>query len=162
MGCFVGPPACDASCDPPPDLPGNQDPASLEPCPPLPAGVEPIEGLVSARVWDRFDGFVLTLSTRALACGEPAVQHGYCGRDELGITLGFRGEHAVPGAHFIEPLYVEFETPELIAGDGGRDIDGATVEIFEITDACVTGRLVGVAAAEGPFDGGFQAPRCTP
>lgn len=160
--CLAGPPACDTSCEPPPDLPGNQDSASLEPCPALPAGVEPIEGLVTAHASDRFDGLTLTLSTRGLACGEPAAQHGYCGDDERGITIGFKAEQVATGPQLLGPLYIEYEAPDILAVGGGGQANQATVELYEITDACVTGRIVGLEAAGGPFDGGFQAPRCTP
>lgn len=160
--CLAGPPACDGSCEPPLDAPGNQDPVSLDPCPPLPAGVDPIEGLVSGHASDRFGGLTLTLSTRPLACGEPAVQHGYCGGDERSITLGFPEEELSLGVHALGPLYVEFEQPGTTSVGGGGQINQATVELYAITEACVTGRIAGLAAADGPFDGGFQAPRCTP
>jgi hypothetical protein len=159
--CLAGPSACDP-CDRPPDHPGNQDSASLEPCPPLPAGIEPIEGLVSGHASDRFDGFTLTLSTRGLACGEPAAQQDYCGDDERGVTLGFPAEEAVPGVHEVRDLYIEFEAPGITSVGGGGRIGDVTVELFEITDACITGRIVGLTDVDGPFDGGFQAPRCTP
>lgn len=136
---------------------------SLEPCPPLPDGVEAIDGLVSARVTDRFEGLDVTLSTRALACGEPAVQHGWCGDDERGLTVGFAAEEATVGVHPLgHPIYVELETPGRSAVGGGGDLREATVELFEITDTCVTGRIVGLVEKDGPFDGGFRAPRCTP
>jgi hypothetical protein len=159
--CLAGPPGCD--CEQPPDLSSNQDPESLAPCPALPAGVEPIEGLYTGQVTDRFDGLTLTLSTRPLACGETAAQHDYCGDDERGVTFGFPAEHAVIGSHFIKhPLHVEFEAPGITSVGGGGSIREAQVELFEITDACVTGRIVGFTDVGGPFDGGFQAPRCTP
>lgn len=151
--------ACDM-CEPVPDRPGNQSPVDLEICPPLPGGIERIEGLVSVRAHDRFDGLVLTLSDRALACGEPAAQHGYCSGGE-GLTIGFSEQEAVPGVHPLEyPLFLEFETPDTLSVGGS--LRGASVELFEVTDSCVTGRLVGVVAGGGPFDGGFQAPRCAP
>lgn len=163
LACCAGPPGCDTNCDPPPDVSGNQDPTSLEPCPPLPAGVEVIEGLVSARATDRFDGLTVTLSSRPLACGELAAQHGYCGDDERGLTVGFPAAELTAGPHALgHPLYVEFETPGTLSVGGGGDLHEATVELFEITDACVTGRIVGLTEKDGPFDGGFQAPRCTP
>jgi hypothetical protein len=160
--CYAGLPACD-TCEQPPDSAGNQDPASLDPCPPLPAGIEPIEGLVSAHATDRFDGLALTLSTRALACGETAAQHDYCGDDERGVTIGLPAELAVPGlASLAYPVFVEFEAPGIRSVGGGGMIREAQVELLEITDACVTGRIVGFTDVDGPFDGGFQAPRCTP
>lgn len=154
--------ACD--CEPVPDNPGNQDPDSLAACPELPPGVTPIEGLAVAHASDRFDGLVVTLSSRPLACGEPAAQHGYCpSTDDRGLTLGFPGPQATLGVYPLgDPLYVEFETPDLLLTGGGGDLDEAQVEIFAITDECVTGRIVGLVAKDGPFEGGFRAPRCTP
>jgi hypothetical protein len=156
-------PACDA-CEAPPMRPTNQDAESLAACPPLPPGVEPIAGLHVAHAESRFGGVTLTLSTRPLACGEPAAQHGYCpSEDDRGLTLGIPGESLVPGPHALRhPIFVEFETPTWMAVGGGGEIGEAQVELFEITDSCVTGRIVGLAAHDGPFDGGFQAPRCTP
>lgn len=155
-------PGCDGACEPPPATPGNQDPASLAVCPALPPGVEPIPGLSVARASERFGGLVLTLSTRPLACGEPAAQHDYCdGDDDRGVSFGLPAAQSVVGAVEIgHPVYIEYETPTRLSVGGS--IDGASLEIFAITDSCVTGRIVGLAAHEGPFDGGFQAPRCTP
>ncbi|WAS91219.1 hypothetical protein [Nannocystis punicea] len=158
-------PACDALlCEPVPDLPGNQSAEDLAACPELPPGVAPIEGLAVARAVRRFDGLVLTMSTRPLACGEPASQHGYCtSDDDLGLTLGIPAEQAVPGVYsFQSPIYVEYETPGASVAGGGGELSLASVELFAITDTCVTGRIVGLVDQHGPFDGGFRAPRCTP
>jgi hypothetical protein len=160
-------PACDV-CEPPPMRPTNQDAESLALCPPLPPGVEPIADLHVAHANARFDGITLTLSTRPLACGEPAVQHGYCpSEDDRGLTLGIPGESLVPGMHALRhPIFVEFETPTASVVGGGGEVGEAQVELFEITDTCVTGRIIGLAELDGPidgpFDGGFRAPRCTP
>ena len=166
-GCaaaFAATLACDPYCEATPEGPGNQDPVSLESCPPLPPGVEPIEGLTVGHVVDRFGGLYLTLSTRPLACGEPAVQHGYCSDDEqLGLSVGFPARQAVVGEHPLGyPLHVEFEAPGTRNVGGGGDIREASVEIFEITDSCVTGRVIGLEDKHGPFDGGFRALRCEP
>lgn len=160
-------PACDdldLFCEPVPALPGNQSADDLEACPELPPGVTPIAGLAVARAVSRFDGLVLTMSTRPLACGEPASQHGYCASDDdLGLTLGLRAEESVPGTYPLQtPVYVEFETPEARVHGGGSDLELADVELFAVTDTCVTGRIVGLVDQHGPFDGGFRAPRCTP
>ena len=163
LACCAGPPACDLACEPPPELPGNQDPVSLEPCAPLPDGVEPIAGLVSAHASERFGGLTLTLSSRPLACGEPAAQHGYCQGEDRGLMIGFPADEVGPGPHALgHPLYLEFETPDTLSVGGGGDLREATVELLSITDACVTGRIVGLTEKGGPFDGGFQAPRCSP
>lgn len=136
---------------------------SLEPCAPLPAGIEPIAGLVTARATERFDGLTLTLSTRSLACGEPAAQHGYCGHDDRGLTIGFPADEATVGVHrFGGPIYIELETPDTLSSGGNGGLREATVELLSITNACVTGRVVGLTQDGGPFDGGFQAPRCSP
>ncbi len=124
--------------------------------------MDPIGGLFVAHAADRFDGLTLTLSTRPLACGEPAAQHGYCGDDERGLTLGFPAAEATVGVHLLGPLYMEFETPDSLSVGGGGSLGEATVELFEITEACVTGRIIGLSENGGPFDGGFRAPRCTP
>lgn len=155
-------PGCDGACESPPAIAGNQDPASLAVCPALPEGVEPISGLAVARTTERFGGLVLTLSTRALACGEPAAQHGYCDDgDQRGLTISLPAEQSAVGTAALgTPVYIEYETPTQMSV-GGRAA-GATVEIFAITESCVTGRVVGLAANGGPFDGGFQAPRCAP
>ncbi len=155
--------ACDY-CEPTPEGPGNQDPASLEECPPLPPGVEPIDGLSVGHVVDRFGGFYLTLSTRPLACGEPAVEHGYCLDDgNLGLTVGFPARQAVVGQYPLGyPLYVEFEAPGISLAGGGGELREASIEIFEVTDSCVTGRVTGLVDKQGPFDGGFRARRCEP
>ncbi len=152
--------ACDVTCEHPPDVLGNQDPVSVEMCPPLPPGIEPIDDLLTARASDRFDGLTLTLSTRALACGEPAAQHGYCG-DGHGLTVGLTSEDSVVGSHALGPAYMEFETPDTLSVGGGGSLGEARVELFEITDTCVTGRIIGLASRGGPFDGGFRAPRCS-
>src|SRR5690606_23042991 len=47
--------ACDPHCETPEGA-GNQDPVSLEVCPALPPGVEPIEGLSVAWAERRFGG----------------------------------------------------------------------------------------------------------
>lgn len=136
---------------------------SLESCPPLPAGVEPIAGLASTRAAERFGGLTVTLSSRALACGEPAAQHGYCGHDDRGLTVGFTADVLTTGPHPLgHPLYLEFETPDTLSVGGGGDLREATVELFSITNTCVTGRIMGLTEKGGPFDGGFQAPRCSP
>jgi hypothetical protein len=156
--------ACDRSCEPTPEHAGNQDPVSLDSCPALPPGVEPIEGLTVGHVVDRFGGLHLTLSTRALSCGEPAVQHGYCLQDgNLGLTVGLPARQAVVGTYPLGyPLYMEFEAPGISNVGGGGDLREASIEIFEITETCVTGRVIGLEDKGGPFDGGFQALRCEP
>lgn len=160
-------PACDA-CEAPPLRPTNQDAESLAACPPLPPGVEPIADLHVAYAETRFDGVTLTMSTRPLACGEPAAQHDYCpSEDDRGLTLGIPAESLVPGVHALRhPIYVEFETPSASVSGGGGSVVEAQVELYAITDSCVTGRIIGLAdldgPIDGPFDGGFQAPRCTP
>ena len=154
----MGLPSCD-QCEPQPELPSNQDAVSLEGCPPLPEGVEPIEGLVTGQIFDRFDGMVLTLSDRGLACGEPAAQSGRCGPGR-GLTVGFV-EEPTPGVwSFGGTSYIELETPNSITVGAG--LRNASLEFFTVTDTCATGRLVGVEDDGGPFDGGFRAPRCTP
>ncbi|HLT38047.1 MAG TPA: hypothetical protein VK034_17295 [Enhygromyxa sp.] len=155
--------ACD-HCEPTPEGPGNQDPVSLGSCPALPPGVEPIDGLAVAHAVDRFGGLSLTLSSRPLACGEPAVQHGYCPRDgNLGLTVGLPAPQAVVGMYSLGyPLYMEFEAPNISNVGGGGDLREASIEIFEITQTCVTGRVIGLEDKDGPFDGGFQALRCEP
>lgn len=154
--------ACDPFCEPTPKLPGNQDAQSLEVCPPLPPGVEPIEGLSVGHAVDRFGGLALTLSTRPLACGEVAAQHGYCAYNgNYGVTVSLSARQSVVGEQPLAwPVYTEFETPDRISVGGA--LEGATIELFEITDTCVTGRLTGVVDKDGPFDGGFRAPRCEP
>lgn len=153
--------ACDFTCEDPVDPVGNQDSVSLEMCPPLPPGIEPIGDLLTARASERFDGLTLTLSTRPLACGEPAAQHGYCG-EENGLTVGLPAEDSVVGSHRLGgPVYMEFETPDTLSVGGGGSLGEARVELFEITDTCVTGRIIGLASRGGPFDGGFRAPRCS-
>ena len=57
---------------------------------------------------------------------------------------------------------VEFETPDALVVGGGGEITQASVELFTLSDLCVTGRIVGLTTAGGPFEGGFRAPRCTP
>ncbi|MCA9711809.1 MAG: hypothetical protein KDK70_38590 [Myxococcales bacterium] len=159
MAPWAAAPACDP-CEPEPDGPGNQHAASLEPCPALPDGIAPIEGLAVAHAYERFDGLVLTLSSRTLACGDPAAQHDYCDDGE-GVTVGLPAEESTPGLHALgHGVHVEFETPNTLTVGGS--FEGAAVELFEITDSCVTGRIVGLTSHGGPFDGGFQAPRCTP
>ncbi|MEZ4453275.1 MAG: hypothetical protein R3B09_27680 [Nannocystaceae bacterium] len=154
--------ACDGPCDPSPESPTNQDPASLAECPDLPPGVDPIPGLAVARASPRFGGLMLTLSERALACGEPAAQHDYCG-DALGLGVGLPAEEVLVGAHSLRsPVYVELERPDLVAVGGASELVNATVELFTVDEHCVTGRIVGLAGVGGPFDGGFRAPRCTP
>ncbi|MBV1857443.1 MAG: hypothetical protein KUG77_03455 [Nannocystaceae bacterium] len=119
------------------------------------------QGLRSARVSDRFGGLSLTLSTRPLTCGEPAAQHGYC-EEGYGLTLGLSAEDAVVGSHSLDgDIYMEFETPDQLSVGGGGPLGQATVELFEITDTCVTGRVIDLASNGGPFDGGFRAPRCS-
>jgi hypothetical protein len=156
--------ACDPYCEPSPEGPGNQDPLSLEACPPLPDGVEPIEGLTVGHAVDRFGGLTLTLSTRSLACGEVAGEHDYCPFDgNLGLSVGLPARQAVAGEHPLGyPLHVQFETPVHRNVGGGGDIREASIEIFEITDSCVTGRVKGLVDKGGPFDGGFRALRCEP
>lgn len=156
-------PACDV-CEPTPMRPTNQDAESLAACPPLPPDVEPIPDLHVAHASPRFDGVTLTLSTRPLACGEVAAQHGYCpSEDDWGLTLGLPRETLVPGIYALrDPIHIEFETPTQLSVGGGGEIGEAQVELFEVTDSCVTGQIIGLADAGGPFDGGFRAPRCTP
>lgn len=156
--------ACDRQCEPTPEGPGNQDATSLAICPALPPGVEPIEGLTVGHTVERFGGLSLTLSTRPLACGEPAVEHGYCPHDgNLGVTVGLPARQSVVGEYPLGyPLHVQFEAPGISNVGGGGDLREASVEIFEITDTCVTGRFIGLEDKGGPFDGGFRAPRCEP
>ncbi|MFV8755609.1 hypothetical protein ACNOYE_34090 [Nannocystaceae bacterium ST9] len=151
--------ACDCES---PEGPGNQSAASLEACPELPPDVTPIEGLSVARASERFDDLILTLSTRPLACGEPAAQHGYCpSDDDRGVTIVLQPEQSVVGTHALDvDSFVEFETPTKMSVNAY--VDGVTLEIFTITDECVTGRIVGLESVDGPFDGGFRAPRCSP
>jgi hypothetical protein len=161
LGALAAGAGCDV-CDAPLAGPGNQDSDSLALCPPLPPGVAPIDGLAVAHAADRFGGVLLTLTTRALACGESAAQHDYCDVDGArGVTIGLPEESTAVGAIALGyPVFVEYETADRLRVGGG--IDGATLEIFAITDTCVTGRIVGLLAAQGPFDGGFLAPRCSP
>jgi hypothetical protein len=156
----AGPAACDGDFVP---IPEALSPAELDAvCPALPPGVEPIAGLATAQANERFGGVVLTLSTRSLACGEPAAQHDRgTSVNDRGLTVGLPAEASVIGVHpLAHPIFVEFETPDLLSvgGVGGE----ASIEIFAITDECVTGQIVGLVDAGGPFDGGFRAPRCTP
>lgn len=154
--------ACDGPCDPGPEGPENQDPPSLGGCPELPPGTEPIPDLAVARAHERFGGLMITLSDRPLACGESAAQHDYCG-DGHGVTLGVPADLANVGAYPLKsPVFVEFETPDALVVGGGGEITQASVELFTLSDLCVTGRIVGLTAAGGPFEGGFRAPRCTP
>jgi hypothetical protein len=158
---WAGPAACDDDSVP---IPDNQSAADLDAvCPELPPDVEPIPGLTVAHAFERFDGLVVTLSTRALACDEPAAQHDQGSSfQDRGLTLGLPAAQAIVGEHPLShPLFVEFETPDSIQVGGGG-LDGASVEIFAITNECVTGRIVGLVDVGGPFDGGFRAPRCTP
>ena len=130
-------------------------------CPPLPEGVEAIPGLSVSHAYSRFDGTVLTLSSRALACSEPAAQHER--HDEgpgYGVTVGLPARLAGVGAHELDAgVHLEFETPELLSLGGPS---GAGIEIFSVTDTCVTGEILGLESVGGPFDGGFRAPRCSP
>src|SRR5690606_40358836 len=124
--------------------PGNQDPQSLESCPPLPPGVEPIEGLAVGHAVERFGGLALTLSTRPLACGEVAAQHGYCSYNgNLGLTVGLTAEQTVIGEQPLAyPWYEEFETPELmfiVSGPGD-----ASIQLLVISDSSVAGLVVGL------------------
>lgn len=157
----AGPAACEGDEDVP--IPTNQIPADLDVvCPELPLDVEPIDGLAVAHAIERFDGLVLTLSSRSLACGEPAAQHDHAfSVNDRGLTIGLPAPQSVVGEHPLSyPLFVEFEMPNELHVGGG--LDDASVEIFAITDECVTGRIIGAVEAGGPFDGGFRAPRCTP
>jgi hypothetical protein len=158
----AGPAACEGDFVPIPDA---QSAAELDAvCPELPVGIEPIAGLSTAHASDRFGGLVLTLSTRSLACGEPAAQHDQGPSvNDRGLTVGLPAEQSVVGLHPLEhPLHVEFELPGRLAVGGGGDLDEASLEILAITDECVTGRIIGLVDVDGPFDGGFRAPRCTP
>jgi len=156
---------CDSVCE---ELPehavGNQAPQDLESCPELPEGVEPIQGLAVARSMERFDGLVLTLSSRPLPCGAPAAQHGFCPNDGgHGLTVG------IPARALDDPIYdhasdpsrghVEYENDERSSVGHVR---GLMVELFTISDACVTGRIFGLTEHREPLNGGFRAPRCSP
>lgn len=117
--------------------------------------------MVSARAHERFGGLVVTLSSRPLECEDPAAQHGYCGEGN-GLTVSLPPEESGEGVHALgHPVYIEFETPDTLSVGGGGGLGQATVELFEVTDACVTGRVVGLAERGGPFNGGFRAPRCS-
>ena len=119
-----------------------------------------VEGLATGHAYDRFDGLVVTLSDQRLACGDVAVQNDYCG-DDRALTVSFPADEATPGIHSLSyPLYVEFSRDDGATIGGGAP--GASVELLEITDTCVTGRIFDFVDAGGPFDGGFRAPRCTP
>lgn len=154
---------CEACEEPPDAAASNQDPQNLEICPPLPEGLEPIEGLSAAHSWSRFGGLMITLSSRPLACGDLAAFHGYCSSQEArGITLGLSAEHNMIGLYSAGDIaYVEFEQGESFGSGGG--LRGATLELLTIDDACVTGRIAEVSGTQEPiFTGGFQAPRCLP
>jgi hypothetical protein len=163
LGIVAGAPGCDDDCEPSPVGPGNQDPVSLAACPALPPGVEPIDGLSVVHATDRFGGVVLTLSTRTLACGEVAAQHEYCRGSDRGLTIGLPAELAAVGETTLgHPVFVEFETPDRLSVGANFKVAETSLEIFALTDTCVTGRIAGLAAQGGPFEGGFQAPRCSP
>lgn len=141
---------------------GDQGAEDLSVCPELPPGVEAIDDLAVAHAYTRFGGLILTLSTRPLACAEPAAQHDQGGQG-YGLTVGLPEDRSIVGTHALaHPVYIEFETPSRLSVGGGGDLRNASVELFEITDTCVTGRVIGLEQRGGPFDGGFRAPRCTP
>ena len=133
-------------------------------CPVLPAGVELIPGLVTRSAHERFGGLVITLSTRALACGEPALQHGQ-GGEGLGLTLGLPADMVElgpqPFAH-ASGIFVEWEGEQSSGAGGHGGFEGGVVELLSISDTCVTGVVRGIVADGGPFEGGFRAPRCEP
>lgn len=133
-------------------------------CPALPDGIEPILGLSTSQAYTRFGGLVVTLSERELACDEPAVQNDSPGpKHSLGLTVSLPEELAVIGTHdFRHPVHIEFETQTTQNVGGGGELGNAMIELFEITDTCVTGRIIGLEQRGGPFDGGFRAPRCSP
>lgn len=154
LACCAGLWGCDG--EPEPDGPGNQDRTSLAVCPPLPEGLEPISGLSVAHVTDRFGGFYFTLSSRALACGEAAAQHPYRG-DGRGLSIGLLAADAEEGLHSLTGrTHVEHESPSQISV--GAAPPNATIELFEISQDCITGSISGFGGQ--PFDGGFQALRC--
>jgi hypothetical protein len=158
----AGPLACDGDFVPAPDDPEGAELDGV--CPELPPDVEPIAGLSVAHAVERFGGVTLTLSSRALSCGEPAAQHdrGISVYDR-GLTVGLPAEQSMVGQYpLAHPLFIEFEQPGELSVGGGGELGEASIEIFAITDECVTGRIVGLVEVGGPFDGGFRAPRCTP
>ena len=139
------------------------DSAAIEDlCPALPEGVEMIPGLATQTAHDRFGGLVITLSTRTLACEEPALQNGQRGSG-LGLTLGLPENMVVLGPQpFADAsgIFVEWEASQSAGAGGHGGFDQGVVELLSISETCVTGRVSGLADDGGPFDGGFRAPRC--
>ncbi|MBL4688002.1 MAG: hypothetical protein JKY37_25650 [Nannocystaceae bacterium] len=155
LACCAGLWGCDG--EPEPDGPGNQDRTTLAMCAPLPDGLEPIPGLSVAHVTERFGGLYFTLSSRALACGEAAAQHPYRG-DGRGLSIGLLAEDAEEGLHSLAGrTHIEYETPT--NNSVGLAPADATIELFEISEDCITGSISGFG--DRPFDGGFQAVRCS-
>lgn len=155
---------CDPACEELPETAaGNQAPSELSACPALPPGVEPIPGLAVARSMERFDGLLVTVSTRPLPCGEPAAQHGFCPlNSDYGLTVGIPPEALAETVFDLREhpgVYVESETPEQMVV--GVIAPGATMELFTISDTCVTGRIAGLSGGRERLNGGFQAPRCS-
>jgi len=155
---------CDPECEEvPEDAVGNQTAEELGSCPALPPGVEAIQGLAVARSMERFDGLLLTVSTRPLPCGLPAAQHGFCPfGGGHGLTVGIPADVLAESTYDLREhpeIHVEYEDPER---SSVGVIRGGTVELFTISDTCVTGRISGLIEGGERLNGGFRAPRCSP
>jgi hypothetical protein len=129
-------------------------------------------------------GVRLVLSSRAVTCRDPNIADtGHSPKDSctVGWTLAFTvpSELLTPGVHELAGHPIDFfesaefqnpasgcGTPGCSGGGGGGRTRDATLEIYEVSDACITGNIrrweSGWITPRLEFTGAFHAVRCTP
>jgi hypothetical protein len=176
----------------PPD-PGDTVPAGSEAiCPGVPPGVALIPNLRTGRAIDEpaTGGIRLLFSDLALACQElgdegigPIAQDLCVNAWSFSMLLS--PEMQMPGVYkpsFLPEFTMSVATMTPTPGCGGRCTggggtlgggggpnDGASLEIYSVTDQCITGRFQGLFTTDKgssppipEINGAFHAVRCTP
>lgn len=167
------------------EQPGNVGPEPSSACPDLPDGVPVIAGLKTAwAIAQPSSSPRLLFSDQALPCRVPKIQAGppseVCADSwQFGFTLP--SELQAPGVHGLANYPVEFAESVTHSESnhgcgGGPSCSGVStgtaggalgpdgvVEIYAVTDECISGRILrlsGVTSSD--YTGAFQAMRCEP
>lgn len=154
-------------------------------CPALPDGVPTMNGLTTGWAMSTASSAVrILLSDQTLACREPKMNTvpppGPC-TDSWQVSFTLPEELQMPGVYNLAEHKVEFMQAATSGGKdegcgsqpcvgsstgsaGGGPGPDAVVEIYAITEACITGRIVRFNNDQSGVDytGAFQAVRCEP
>jgi hypothetical protein len=151
-------------------------------CPAIPRDAPLIAELASGQVVDDGQSVTLQFSSSVFSCGEWSndTSSADC-RDRWNLSLTVPASAIAPGTYSLSQLGTQFgdllvttlsgqgcshECPMSVSGTGPTPFvdTAATLQIFTVSDQCITGKLTGVKdphfAAAPNFDGSFFAVRC--